>query len=181
MTAPEVGGYELDTSKLPTNESGQYDEGFIQVSFYYKKKLTEGIVDVYCFDESGNIIAEYPNSDTGVVGSTYTVSAPEVSGYELDTSKLPANESGQYNEGFIQVSYYYKKKMISDIIKKNSNGNSINNSKNSNVLKNEQPKKILENRIIPKMGEETNFSYIFLGVMILLSLSFYYRKDKDTK
>lgn len=69
--------------------------------------VSTGTVKVKYVDESGNTVAS-EKTLTGAVGSSYTTSAADVSGYDLKST--PSNANGKYTEQTITVKYVYAKK-----------------------------------------------------------------------
>ncbi|EKZ0312835.1 MucBP domain-containing protein [Listeria monocytogenes] len=110
VTTPEyelvIDGYELDTSKLPTNGMGTFDHAPLSVTYVYKK-MEGAPVTVKYVDENGN---EITTSDTltGKLDDSYQAKAKEIAGFTLDNSKLPANASGVFETNPQTVTYVYQ-------------------------------------------------------------------------
>ena len=86
------------------------------VRFYYERK--DGTVTVHYMDKATNTEIENPQTPEGVsivnpkvmngkAGRTYTTDAAQILGYTLDETTLPDNATGTYQEGNIDVYYYY--------------------------------------------------------------------------
>ncbi|TYW06710.1 cell surface protein [Listeria monocytogenes] len=109
VTTPDyelvIDGYELDTSKLPTNGMGTFDYAPLSVTYVYKK-MEGAPVTVKYVDENGN---EITTSDTltGKLDDSYHAKAKEITGFTLDNSKLPANASGVFETNPQTVTYVY--------------------------------------------------------------------------
>ncbi|MCR5652600.1 MAG: type I pullulanase [Ruminococcus sp.] len=108
-TAPDADllyDYELIETKGET--VGTVDaNGSYSVEYIYKSKETpSGYVNVTCTDEDGNslITAQRTRLRPGESYSTYPLAIP---GYELDTSKMPANAVGVFSET-VDIEYVYK-------------------------------------------------------------------------
>ncbi|EAC2630626.1 cell surface protein [Listeria monocytogenes] len=110
VTTPDyelvIDGYELDTSKLPTNGIGTFDYAPLSVTYIYKK-MEGAPVTVKYVDENGN---EITTSDTltGKLDDSYQAKAKEIAGFTLDNSKLPANASGVFETNPQTVTYVYQ-------------------------------------------------------------------------
>ncbi|EIX1152706.1 MucBP domain-containing protein [Listeria monocytogenes] len=110
VTTPDyelvIDGYELDTSKLPTNGMGTFDYAPLSVTYVYKK-MEGAPVTVKYVDENGN---EITTSDTltGKLDDSYQAKAKEIAGFTLDNSKLPANASGVFETNPQTVTYVYQ-------------------------------------------------------------------------
>ena len=81
--------------------------GNYTVTFVYKSAgAGSGYVNVTHVDASGKQLAE-PEKTRYKVGATYSTAPTAVAGYQLDTSKLPANAAGTFS-GDVDVKYVYK-------------------------------------------------------------------------
>ncbi len=104
ISSKDFTGYELVSSKLPTNYKGQMTEEEIEVIYYYQKiaKVTVQYID----KQTG----EKLNQDEikGYVGQTYETEEKQFDGYEL--IEVPSNGKGEMKDSEIVVKYYYKKK-----------------------------------------------------------------------
>ncbi|MCT0016615.1 hypothetical protein EFE32_07130 [Lactococcus lactis subsp. lactis] len=117
----QISGYTLDTTKLPTNGKGSLTSDPQTVTYVYSKAPTVASdVTVRYIDEAGNMI-HAPQVIKGNIGDAYdaTTSAYklQISGYTLDTTKLPTNEKGSLTSDPQTVTYVYSKtlKVIVDI------------------------------------------------------------------
>ncbi|GAB2026508.1 MucBP domain-containing protein [Lactovum odontotermitis] len=112
-TAAVIAGYELIEDQLPENAAGNYTEGNIDVIYRYKQKI--GSVTIHYVDESGNTLKE-SQLTSGTVGSSYTTDFIDITGYDLDETKLPENTRGNYCSGNIDVFYVYCKEKTETIV-----------------------------------------------------------------
>ncbi|EPD9050126.1 MucBP domain-containing protein [Listeria monocytogenes] len=110
VTTPDyelvIDGYELDTSKLPTNGIGTFDYAPLSVTYVYKK-MEGAPVTVKYVDENGNEITA-SDTLTGKLDDSYQAKAKEIAGFTLDNSKLPANASGVFETNPQTVTYVYQ-------------------------------------------------------------------------
>ncbi|MFQ9629911.1 MAG: MucBP domain-containing protein [Enterococcus avium] len=113
-----IGDYELDTSKLPTNAKGKFDDQAKEVIYYYKKKAAADVTVKYLNEKDEEVQAS--KTIKGKVGDDYDATTAEykfdtIGNYELDTSKLPTNAKGKFDDQAKEVIYYYKKKAAADV------------------------------------------------------------------
>ncbi|ECB9786779.1 cell surface protein [Listeria monocytogenes] len=110
VTTPDyelvIDGYELDTSKLPTNGIGTFDYAPLSVTYVYKK-MEGAPVTVKYVDENGNEITA-SDTLTGKLDDSYQAKAKDIAGFTLDKSKLPANASGVFEKDSQTVTYVYQ-------------------------------------------------------------------------
>ncbi|EBH4250235.1 cell surface protein [Listeria monocytogenes] len=110
VTTPDyelvIDGYELDTSKLPTNGIGTFDYAPLSVTYVYKK-MEGAPVTIKYVDENGNEITA-SDTLTGKLDDSYQAKAKEIAGFTLDNSKLPANASGVFETNPQTVTYVYQ-------------------------------------------------------------------------
>ncbi|EAC7885953.1 MucBP domain-containing protein [Listeria monocytogenes] len=110
VTTPEyelaMDGYDLDTSKLPTNGIGTFDYEPLSVTYVYKK-MEGASVTVKYVDENGHEIATSEDL-MGKLDDSYQTKAKEIVGFTLDESKLPANASGVFEKDSQTVTYVYQ-------------------------------------------------------------------------
>ena len=110
---PRVIFYSSDTNRYPAD----FEDGLLfetDGSYLYKDKkwekytppVTEGTVIVKYVDTQGNSVAA-PQTLKGAVGSSYTTSAAQVTGYKIKTT--PNNASGTYTAAGITVTYVYER------------------------------------------------------------------------
>lgn len=94
---------------VTSNASGNFEEGTITVIYTYSKLENHGSVIVEYRDEAGNVIAK---SDmlTGLIGSNYTTTVKEISGYTF--VNVTDNASGSYATDPIYVIYTYAKDKV---------------------------------------------------------------------
>ena len=105
--AKKIPGYDLITT--PENALGTFAEGTITVTYVYKEKKAEEIVEgkviTKYIDDKGKEIA-LSETKTNTVGESYTTQAKKIPGYDLITT--PENALGTFAEGTITVTYVYK-------------------------------------------------------------------------
>ncbi len=103
---------------VPGNKDGKYEEGTIEVIYYYintnpnppdieEKKIGEVIVKYLEKNTDKKLVEEDLLKDE--VGNDYTTTEKKIDGYKL--IEKPSNEQGQYIEGTIEVIYYYEKEI----------------------------------------------------------------------
>lgn len=113
QTSPkDISGYVLKSDS--GNTTGYFIEGIQQVTYTYEKiddekPDIEGFVTVSYVDKNNNEIADR-TSLSGTVGTGYTTSAKELTGYEL--IETPTNATGKFSEGVQNVVYVYQKENI---------------------------------------------------------------------
>ena len=132
MTTPkqDINGYEIEkdetgNSVLPSNATGTYVDGTIEVTYYYVEKEIPLTVHHYIQGTAepaplkDGSTAEDENQK-GKQGENYTTSVipdDELSDdYELAT--IPENASGIYNGNEVIVTYYYKKVVRNVVLQK---------------------------------------------------------------
>ena len=97
----------------PTNSSGNYIDGNIEVIYYYRSIATSVLVHHY-LEGTTTKLADDVTID-GIVGNDYTTSVANVdSKYELVS--MPANASGKMTKAQIVVIYYYRVKDTSVLV-----------------------------------------------------------------
>ncbi len=97
----------------PTNSSGNYIDGNIEVIYYYRSIATSVLVHHY-LEGTTTKLADDVTID-GIVGNDYTTSVANVdSKYELVST--PANASGKMTKAKIVVIYYYRVKDTSVLV-----------------------------------------------------------------
>lgn len=107
-------GYALDIEKLPANRNGKITRDTQTVNYYYKKidnsQVENGKVITKYVDEQGTEIEGVPaQTQTGRVGDSYTTNAQYITGYALDSTKLPENATGTFDQEEKTVTYVYQK------------------------------------------------------------------------
>lgn len=103
LTAPEFSGYTLTAT--PANATGTYNASSQEVTFVYRaNNIQTGTVTVNYVDGNGNAL-QPSTSQTGGVGETYTVTAPEINGYEL--ASTDGNAQGTYASTPTNVTFVY--------------------------------------------------------------------------
>ena len=115
-------GYKVDITTGDT--TGTFTKGSTSVAYYYVLDTTKyGTVTVKYQDaESGATLA--PDTiKTGLIGSSYSVSPVDVSGYECDPS-LTSNATGTFAQGNITVIFKYTESEVENLTVHyyNSNG-----------------------------------------------------------
>lgn len=113
QTSPkDISGYVLKSDS--GNTTGHFIEGVQQVTYVYEKTDDgkpdiEGFVTVFYVDKNNKEIADRM-SLSGTVGTGYTTSAKELTGYEL--IETPINATGNFSEGVQNVVYVYQKEDV---------------------------------------------------------------------
>lgn len=110
-----IDGYELDTTKLPSNTAGKLSGQAQEVVYRYKKRAAADVTVQYV-DESNQEI-QTSEIISGKVGDTYDATTAKyklntINDYVLDKSKLPANAKGSLDDTAKTVVYSYKKKAV---------------------------------------------------------------------
>ncbi|MDR2976498.1 MAG: MucBP domain-containing protein [Streptococcaceae bacterium] len=146
-SAPEIPGYQIVEDKLPSNASGYYESGNIDVTYIYDQidTLTTHYVDL------AGINLHDPTVITGEDGENYTASPLTISGYALCEDKLPKNSAGIYCDGNIDVTYVYEKQRVTEI-----KDDPIQNDPIQNDGDKSSPKPSDENKPAPKPSEVIN-------------------------
>ena len=108
-----IDGYELDTSKLPSNVTGKLSDQAQEVIYRYKKRTAANVSVQYVNEENKEISSA--KTLGGKVGDDYDATTAEyklatIDDYVLDESKLPANATGKLDDTAKTVVYSYKKK-----------------------------------------------------------------------
>lgn len=108
-----IDGYELDTSKLPSNVTGKLSDQAQEVIYRYKKRTAANVSVQYVNEENKEISST--KTLGGKVGDDYDATTAEyklatIDDYVLDESKLPANAKGTLDDTAKTVVYSYKKK-----------------------------------------------------------------------
>ena len=106
-TAKAISGYTL--RETPSNATGTYKNGTITVIYVYDsdEQVQNGIVTVRYIDFETRKSIKESSVKTGVIGTKYTTTAPQISGYTLRT--ITSNANGTFRDGNIIVTCYYLK------------------------------------------------------------------------
>ena len=121
-------GYEL--SLEPSNGSGTYIDGNIEVIYYYKSIPTSVLVHHYLEGTTTKLAEDVTHN--GIVGDNYTTGvAPVDSKYEVVA--IPANANGKMTREQIVVIYYYRVKDTSVLVHHYKEGTSESLSKDVTI------------------------------------------------
>ena len=121
-------GYEL--SLEPSNGSGTYIDGNIEVIYYYKSIPTSVLVHHYLEGTTTKLADDVIHD--GIVGDNYTTGvAPVDSKYEVVA--IPANANGKMTREQIVVIYYYRVKDTSVLVHHYKEGTSESLSKDVTI------------------------------------------------
>ena len=118
---------------IPENSSGEYIDGNVEVTYYYKLKDTSVLVHHYIEGTTTKLADDV--TVKGRVGDLYTTSEATVDNkYELVA--IPANASGTMTEKQIVVTYYYQLKNYSYTVNYLEKGtdNVLHDAKQGGVL-----------------------------------------------
>lgn len=110
-----IDGYELDTTKLPSNTVGKLSGQAQEVIYRYKKRDAAAVTVQYLDENNQELRAD--QTIKGKVGDTYDATTAEyklstIDDYVLDESKLPTNAKGNLDDTAKKVVYSYKKKAV---------------------------------------------------------------------
>ncbi|MEJ8554783.1 MucBP domain-containing protein [Tepidibacter sp. Z1-5] len=184
---------------VPENKDGKYEEGTIEVIYYYintnpsrpdieEKKIGEVVVKYLEKNTAKKLVEEDLLKDE--VGKNYKTQDKQIDGYKL--VEKPSNAQGQYIEGKIEVVYYYEKeiekpiepeKKIGEVIVKYLEKNTNKELAEGNLLKDEVGKdyktqdkqidgyKLVENTL------NTQGQYIEGKIEVI----YYYEKERPKK
>ena len=121
-------GYEL--SLEPSNGSGTYIDGNIEVIYYYKSIPTSVLVHHYLEGTTTKLVDDVIHD--GIVGDNYTTGVATVdSKYEVVA--IPANANGKMTREQIVVIYYYRVKDTSVLVHHYKEGTSESLSKDVTI------------------------------------------------
>ena len=121
-------GYEI--SLEPSNGSGTYIDGNIEVIYYYKSIPTSVLVHHYLEGTTTKLVDDVIHD--GIVGDNYTTGvAPVDSKYEVVA--IPANANGKMTREQIVVIYYYRVKDTSVLVHHYKEGTSESLSKDVTI------------------------------------------------
>ncbi|KJW13305.1 MucBP domain-containing protein [Levilactobacillus spicheri] len=103
-------GYPVTENTYKYFLAAHFDDGDgINIATIYTPYVTAqdaATITVHYQDQLGNTIAADKTLDPGVVGETYTTTAPEIQGYQLITT--PKTVSGVYGETPIDITFVYR-------------------------------------------------------------------------
>ncbi|MHC5250521.1 bacterial Ig-like domain-containing protein [Enterococcus sp. LJL90] len=125
-----------------------------------------GTVTTRYVNENGDEIAS-ARTQTGAIGNAYTTSAIDITGYVLDETHLPSNSLGIYTSDSIVVTYVYKKNTLS------GTGGTVSPANPTTVNTTSTTSKTL-----PQTGEETSWSMVALGAVILGFVAYFGMKRR---
>ena len=104
-------GYEL--LEIPSNSSGNYEEGNIEITYYYKERKTSVLVHHYLENTTTSLSPDA--TIDGLVGDNYTTEMASLDAkYELVA--VPSNANGTMVEDQTVVTYYYRLKDTSVLV-----------------------------------------------------------------
>ena len=107
---------------IPENSSGEYIDGNVEVTYYYKLKDTSVLVHHYIEGTTTKLADDV--TVKGRVGDSYTTSSANVdSKYELVAT--PANAKGKMTIDQIVVTYYYRLKDTSVLVHHYKEGTTV--------------------------------------------------------
>ena len=100
--------YELDTTNLPTNDSGVYTVAPITITYYYKRQ-NAGDVEAIYVDVDTNTALHTPEVQNGAgkLGLAYDTDVKSFTNYTL--MAVPTNKSGNFDTTNILVEYKYRR------------------------------------------------------------------------
>ena len=149
ISPKNIDGYEY--VKVEGKESGTYTRKTSNITYYYKKKiLSSKSEEVY-----GQVVIKYVEENTekelipkevleGKIGESYDVSSRNIKGYEY--VRVEGKEKGNYTKNKENVTYYYKKKILSSQ-NQDKYGKVIVKYIDDNTGKEILPKDVLEGKI----------------------------------
>ena len=100
--------YDLDTTNLPTNDSGVYTALPITITYYYKRQNAGDVTATYV-DVDTNTALHTPEVQNGAGkrGLAYDTDVKSFNNYTL--MAVPANKSGNFDTANILVEYKYRR------------------------------------------------------------------------
>ena len=100
--------YDLDTTNLPTNDSGVYTASQIIITYYYKRQNAGDVTATYV-DVDTNTALHTPEvqNGSGKLGLAYDTDVKSFTNYTL--MAVPTNKSGNFASGNILVEYKYRR------------------------------------------------------------------------
>ena len=100
--------YDLDTTNLPTNDSGVYTASQIIITYYYKRQNAGDVTATYV-DVDTNTALHTPEVQNGAekLGLAYDTDQKSFTDYTL--MAVPANKSGNFDTANILVEYKYRR------------------------------------------------------------------------
>ena len=100
--------YDLDTTNLPTNDSGVYTVLPITITYYYKRQNAGDVTATYV-DADTNTALHTPEVQNGAgkLGLAYDTDVKSFTNYTL--MAVPTNKSGNFASGNILVEYKYRR------------------------------------------------------------------------
>ena len=107
--------FDHDYDKTESTAAGNATSGSVvagsttTVKFYYTRNIKSGYLTVNFYNTSGGARIKTPMKYRLKNGAPYSIPATAVMGYELDTTRYPANTIGSFNADNPQVfNFYYK-------------------------------------------------------------------------
>ena len=100
--------YDLDTTNLPTNDSGVYTVAPITITYYYKRQNAGDVTATYV-DVDTNTALHTPEvqNGSGKLGLAYDTDVKSFTNYTL--MAVPTNKSGNFDTANILVEYKYRR------------------------------------------------------------------------
>ena len=100
--------YDLDTTNLPTNDSGVYTAAPITITYYYKRQNAGDVTATYV-DVDTNTALHTPEvqNGSGKLGLAYDTDVKSFTNYTL--MAVPTNKSGNFDTANILVEYKYRR------------------------------------------------------------------------
>ena len=100
--------YDLDTTNLPTNDSGVYTASQIIITYYYKRQNAGDVTATYV-DVDTNTALHTPEVQNGAgkLGLAYDTDVKSFTDYTLVA--VPTNKSGNFDTANILVEYKYRR------------------------------------------------------------------------
>ena len=152
--------------------SGVFSDVEQTVIYVYIKnepiKEQNGAVTVHYVDESGRKLSD-SETISGKVGDPYITKVKEIKGYTF--SKVQGNPKGQFTINAQAVTYVYKKEVVSKVT-------SLNNQKTTGGT--QRGSSASGQTSLIKAGEVVNYTFIILGLVILIVAMLVYRKNRKS-
>ena len=152
--------------------SGVFSDVEQTVIYVYIKnepiKEQNGAVTVHYVDESGRKLSD-SETISGKVGDPYITKVKEIKGYTF--SKVQGNPKGQFTINAQAVTYVYKKEVVSKVT-------SLNNQKTTGGP--QRGSSASGQTSLIKAGEVVNYTFIILGLVILIVAMLVYRKNRKS-
>ena len=100
--------YDLDTTNLPTNDSGVYTASQIIITYYYKRQNAGDVTATYVdVDTNTSLHTPEVQNGSGKLGLAYDTDVKSFTNYTL--MAVPTNKSGNFDTANILVEYKYRR------------------------------------------------------------------------